>query len=627
MKILETIEKYILYTLVATFAIFVLSPFPAVYVTPKLALLTVGVALIAILRIIRAVVKGSINFSSGKFDLAVVILSLAYLISTFVIRVNKMEAFFYPGAVSFILAGALLYFLINQLKNQQKEGIATALVVSGVLLSLSHILTVTQVFSKIPQLPAFVKDVAFYPLGGVLPTIIYLVAISPLLVGLFVKQKDIAKRALLGISGVLIVLALILSIKNILPGAATLPRLMTFKNSWQVLIDTLKVSPVWGSGPANYLTAFNRFRPLDFNQSDLWALKFTSSRDFYFSLITEIGLAGLFALSLLLIAVYKFVIKNIKITDFEKISLLTLLIAFALFPASPALIVLMFILLAINSDSGEKTLELSGNRMSTGLLTAPLILGIIALGYFGERALFAEYRFKKALEALTANKAQETYNNLREAVRVSPNVDRYHASFSQVDMALASGIASKKEITDTDRTTVSQLIQHAINEGKITVTLNPTRSGNWELLAQIYRAIMPFAQGADQFTVQVYTQAVALDPLNPNLRIALGGVYYALGRFDNAIDTFKLATLAKPDLANAHYNLAVAYREKKDYTKATDEMNTVLSLVGKDSADYETALKELKNIEGLAAPQPAEESKIKPPLELPKEATPPATLQ
>ena len=151
---------------------------------------------------------------------------------------------------------------------------------------------------------------------------------------------------------------------------------------------------------------------------------------------------------------------------------------------------------------------------------------------------------------------------------------------------------------------------------------------------------MPFAQGADQFAIQTFTQAVALDPVNPILRIALGGTYYALGNYDNAIDAFKLAVLTKPDFANSHYNLAVAYREKKNYDAAIAEINNVLGLVAKDSQDYTTAKAELENLqkqkavvkpagssENLQAPQPAQPSNIKPPLTLPEEATPPAATQ
>jgi tetratricopeptide (TPR) repeat protein len=225
------------------------------------------------------------------------------------------------------------------------------------------------------------------------------------------------------------------------------------------------------------------------------------------------------------------------------------------------------------------------------------------------------------------------------AINQNPQVDRYHASLAQVDMVLAQSLAAKKDVTDEDKATITQLVQQAINEGKATVTLNPSRSGNWEILGQIYRSIMPFATGADQFAIQTYSQAILLDPTNPDLRISLGGVYYALGRYDDAISAFKLAVLAKGDLANAHYNLSVAYAAKKDYDNAIIEIENVMSLVPKDSQDYTLAkntLDELnknrpaKTTEGtdnLQAPQPVEQSNVKPPITLPQDATPPASTQ
>jgi tetratricopeptide (TPR) repeat protein len=252
----------------------------------------------------------------------------------------------------------------------------------------------------------------------------------------------------------------------------------------------------------------------------------------------------------------------------------------------------------------------------------------------------AEVTYQKSLDALSSNNAQIVYNLMTSAVAQNPYVDRYHASMAQIDMALANSIAAgKTTLTDTDRTTLTQLIQQAISEGKATVTLNPGRSGNWGILAQIYGSIMPFTQGADQFAIQAYTQAVALDPINPNLRISLGGVYYALGRYDDAIEAFKLAVLAKSDLANAHYNLSIAYRDKKDYDDAITEMNTVLILVPKDSSDYTLAQSTLADLQknkpaatsvtgagALTIPQ-KQVTTVKPPITLPQEATPPATNQ
>jgi len=426
--------------------------------------------------------------------------------------------------------------------------------------------------------------------------------------------------------------------------------------SWEITVEALKKSPLFGAGPANYLTAFNLFRPLSYNQSELWQIRFTTASNYYFTLITETGFLGLAAILILFVSIYKAFSQDVKAgvnkenlgETVEKSALVLLLILFAVFPIPPTLLVFLFALLALYSKSENKVLHLNvaasdsgstvASRVPSMIAGLPFIAGVIAVIFFGSRVVAAEATFKKSLDALNKNDAKGTFDLMTKSITQNQKVDRYHASLAQVDMALASSLAAKEEITDTDRNTITQLVQAAISEGKATVNLNPSRSGNWEVLAQIYRSIMPFATGADQFTIQTYSQAVALDPINPNLRISLGGVYYALGRYDDAIDAFKLAVLAKNDLPNAHYNLAVAYREKKDFDNAISEMNIVLSLVDANSQDYTLAKSTLDELEknkpvvatetegeNLQAPQPVEPSNIAPPIELPEEATPPAT--
>jgi hypothetical protein len=86
----------------------------------------------------------------------------------------------------------------------------------------------------------------------------------------------------------------------------------------------------------------------------------------------------------------------------------------------------------------------------------------------------------------------------------------------------------------------------------------------------------------------------------------------------------------KPDYANAHYNLAAAYKAKGDTADAKTELTTVLSLLDKNSADYQKAKTDLDNIGSAeitppaASPAPTTVPAITPAIELPQEATPPA---
>jgi tetratricopeptide (TPR) repeat protein len=659
-RTLEKIEKIILYATVFLTPLMVLSVYPNPLSAPKLMVLSFGVGLALLIKAVRVILKGSLEFSIGKFDIPVLILLIAYLASSILVTPNKMEAFFIPGMTTVIIASALLYFLVSGLKEKEQKTLSFVVFLSGVALSIVSLLSFSKVFEYIPQLPAFMKDPLFNTLGGQLPSAIFLVTILPLGIGLLISQKDAAKKAFVSLATIILVLGLGMSIYNLLPGKPAEPRLLGFDTSWAVAIDTLKTSPLLGAGPGNYLSAFNQFRSLSYNQTDNWALRFTSARSFYLTTLTETGFLGAVALIFILLGVYRRVRKifeknKSEFTNkaFEEnailISLVVLLVSFVFFAAVQSHIVLLFILLALSSQGRRIKLNLSAQatddnnmlsstlatRLPAFLVSTPVIIALIVFAVFSSRALIAEATYKKGLDALIQNDGAATYEFLRQAINTNPYVDRYHASYSQINLALANSIAQKEDITDQDRETIAQLIQQAIREAKATVTLNPQRAGNWEVLARTYQAIAPFAQGADQFTIQTFNQAVALDPINPNLRISLGGTFYALGDYDNAIDAFKLAVLAKPDHANAHYNLSFAYREKGEIEKAISEMTIVLSLADRESNDYELVKAELENLEArrpatetegtesLMPPQEAEEPIIQPPLELPEDAEPP----
>ena len=70
--------------------------------------------------------------------------------------------------------------------------------------------------------------------------------------------------------------------------------------------------PILGVGPGNYITAFNRYRPLTYNQGDLWAARFTTASNFYFTALTETGLLGAAGFILLLLAIFRFLRADIK---------------------------------------------------------------------------------------------------------------------------------------------------------------------------------------------------------------------------------------------------------------------------------------------------------------------------
>ncbi len=677
---LSRLEKYILYAVVFLFPVTVLTISPNPFVVPKLAVLTYGIALLLLIRAVRVIASGRLDFSVGNFDFPVLLFALAYLLSALFRTPNKMEAFLLPGTGTAVIAGSLLYFLINQLKQEEKSVITLILSASATLFSTLTLLSFSGVLAKVPQLPSFFKLQGFTPEGGYLPAAMFLGIILPIVIGHVLAEKEASKKTFFGVATGILVFGLAVSVYNLLPGRQFSPRFPSYSVSWYVAVDALKESPIFGVGPGNYITAFNRFRPLSYNTTDLWAVKFATARSFYMTALTEAGLIALAAMLFFFMTLYRSSKKDFKEKKLvnwgfaaiaSMVALVALTLALLFLPATILLIVLLFVLLALNAKIRHTTLSLTtqavaptqglntqnvASRFPAPLITVPVIILVLLFFLRATTVLRAEYKFKKALDKLAANDAAGTYDTMREAISLNPRVDRYHATFSRVNLALANAITlqltqtqqgqetedgTKPTITDSDRQNITLLIQQAISEGKATVALNPLRAGNWEVLAQIYRTIMPLAQGADTFAIQTYRQAIALDPFNPNLRIALGGIYYGLKDYDNAIRAFESAVAAKNDHANAHYNLAFALRDKGDLDRALSEMSLVVSLIpDKNSEDYKAAQQALQDLQalrqaqggpkeapaggGLTPPQKAGEPVLQPPLNLPEGSEPPS---
>ncbi len=650
MKFLDALEKYLLYILVFLLPIFVLPVFPNSFDTPKIFLLAFGAGLILLVKAIKTIIKGSLEFTSGTFDIPVLLLMISFGIAAIVKTPNKMDAFLSPGTATLVLGGGLLYFLINGVLSKEKETLKKLLVISGAFGALMGLFAFLGAFKGIAALPAYVRDVTFSPFGGALPATIFLGVVMVLGITIILSEKDVVKKFLFGVFTALTILGFAVSVYSILPGKTNAPKLPAFGPSWSVAVEVLKESPFIGIGSGNYLTAFNRFRPLSYNNTDVWAVRFTTGSNFFLTAMTEAGLLGFASLVILLVILAKMIQKEVKSSGnniIEMLPLIALAIILLFLPHNIPFIILTFVLLAIYANNKTNSVNLTtfsqaqsgftANRILSILAMLPIIVGVAALFFFGGRAAYAENTFNKGLNALTNNDGRATYDLVRNAINLNPYVDRYHATYAQINLALARTIASKQQVTEEDKTTIAQLVQQAIREGKATVTLNPQRAGNWELLAKTYQSIMPFAQGADAFAIQTYNQSIVLDPINPNLRISQGGIFYALGRFDEAIRAFELAVIAKPNLANAHYNLAMAYKEKGDIEKAITSMTNVVALVNKDSNDYQIAITELENLEkrrvnaepqgseSLTPPAEAEDPLVKPPLNLPEDATPPTT--
>jgi tetratricopeptide (TPR) repeat protein len=599
-----------------------------VYVFPKTIILVLGVLFGWVAFLLPAVFGKSkdnsqtIFFDDKKVLVFGLLLVLAFIISSF-LQPNasaRINAFSKTTAV--VLAGFLLMMLIKQVRGEGKEAEKTqklmfgALTASAVVLSLVAIFQYTGFLAKVFAWEIFSIN-TWTPTGSILTTIVLIVlaAVYILLAFLRLIKKDFKLTGLIGLLVLLIILVLGAGIGAIILLESE-PVLISLQNAWIVTVENFKsfVGAVFGVGPGNFRTAYARFRPVTVNNTAAWAIYFANSFGHYLNLLTEVGLLGLLAFSGLAVAIWrKFKSADNRITTAcpEILTLLLLIIAFFV-PFDISLWLVFFVLLSLvgladesrGIGLGEIRPKLEVNRYF--LLT--ILAGALLLsGFWYGRVAWADVLFARSVAALNRGEGGNAYNWQIEALEKNPHSDTYRLGYAQTNLALAGAFSQNEDLTEQDQQQIAILIQQAIREAKSAVAINPFWSNNWLSLADIYRQIIGVAQEAEQWAIESLRQAIALDPVNPNLRVELGGLYFALGNFELAQRQFETAVNLKPDHANAHYNLAAAYVQQEKWTNAALELQTVLSLAEPGSADFDRVQQDLEQIKDrLPQPEPVE---------------------
>jgi len=115
--------------------------------------------------------------------------------------------------------------------------------------------------------------------------------------------------------------------------------------------------------------------------------------------------------------------------------------------------------------------------------------------------------------------------------------------------------------------------------------------------------LINFAQGSENWAQESYKQKIALDPVNPNSYLVLGGLYLKLNKYEEARNILIQAVNLKSDYATSHYNLAQAYRLLSDHDNAYKQLLITKGLLVSDSEDAKKVDDELKNSTGSALPK------------------------
>jgi len=575
------------------------------FILPKQILLSASVSILAILFGVRTIIEGKIKFRTTPFDIPVLLLAIFALISS-LLSLNRLDAL--TAYMPFLFTTLLFFLITNTVKRENSLLIIISSLVLGAC--LSALLSVLSYF-KIYILPfQYTQATYFNTFGSLLDQAIYYALIIPITVYFIislVKKLKSGKKIVMNTGDTPISIGFSVSFVILLAGLAITgyqlltsqkPLILPLETGFQTAFAAISQENgrimwgfLFGSGFGTYLADFTRFKSPAYNLNpELWSFTFFRSSTFILELLATTGITGLFAFIFLIFRI-------LKERNFFYPLIIAVILAFLL-PFSFTILCLFYALLGIfavtrahNNPEKFAEIEFFFVALRRGLLAAkpegesislntnekkyskllPILfflmitsLVIIPL-YFMIRLFLSDLYYKKSLEAYAQNNGLATYNLQLNAVNIYPFRDLYYRGLSQTNIALANALALQEkdgEGNTKNQQNIIQLIQQSINSGRNATMISPITSFNWSNLSSIYRSLIGFGENADKFAILTNQQAIALDPNNPQQYIDLGGIYYQLKMYDDAIRQFQIAINLKNDYANAYYNLGHALEAK-----------------------------------------------------------------
>ncbi|MCL4363990.1 tetratricopeptide repeat protein [Patescibacteria group bacterium] len=637
-RLFQKIKYILLGVLFVGFPLFFLTTTQDFFITNKFYFLGFFAIVLTLVCAAEAIVTKKIIWVNKVLDLPILLFFGTVLLSMIVSSTNKVAAFTNPNVgVGVFLFLTIVYFYLSRNKPLSNKIYSLSALILSILTVFFFIQPLKSV--DLPSSLEFIKNPSFTSLGSQLDLAIFLgfFLILPA-VRILEKKANSKDFALAGINLVALLIPIFLIFKYKL---MVLPPLSL---SWYAVLDTMKnlVTALFGAGVNNFGIVFTKVKDIYYNQSPLWQIaSFSVARIVPFHILTEMGIVGFVAFVFLLlqsgVAAFKQSLTN-------KVVIAYLVLIVLIFPPTLPLLFLAFFIIGLISASQEsnvkKTFTFSEQPIFFVLILIAALIFIGSASYLLGRAYLAEYYFKKSIDGLTQNNAKLVYDNMRTARILNPYEERFVLNFSQTNLLIADSLATKKDITNQDRQTIAQAIQTAISEAKELIKLNPNNAQYFENLANVYKNIIPIASGSDVWAISAYQRAIVLDPANPTYRLNVGGIYYLLGQYANAVSFFEQAVALKPDWSNGYYNLAWSYFQNKQYDQAAATMQNVLTLINKDTdkTDWDKANADLAVFkEKLNSSQQQESSpsgrlnlpnnpvpSISPKITLPQEASPEA---
>lgn len=624
-KIIRFITLFILPFVCISFLPFV----EDAYDTGRFIMLTGVTIIICAFWTIKLIQTKSLVVSYNAGTLGFGFLTLTSLLSVILVSANKIEVLVHPlGSITWISLTLISLIAPTTLEKKDYNKLMWMIVGASSLLGLLVIYQQFSITAMLFPTISYLANPLWNPTGSPISAC-YIFALS-LPLGIYLlkesnKNHEDRNSAFSLIAILIAVSGIAITLWRYIPLMKT--SLLPLPVGWGILLESWKrpMSAIVGVGTDQFTFAYTVGKQLSINTTTIWNSAFNTNASLLLHQATVNGFLGMCALLL-----FAIVLVRSKISTMEfRIALFLAIIFLFLFPPSfPLILLLGLFCILTTSEHNTHVYRFTTPGVVFGSIVCLAI--IIASSYCWYRYTKGEQLFYQALVARNdENNGTKAYNLMILAMRQSPFISRFHANFGQLNLMLGGAIitsAKQNQTTGTltlpteDQQLVSTLLSQAIREGKTATTLAPTNVYMWGNLASIYQNLIGIASEAPSWAIAAYQKAITLDPVNPVLRLDLGGVYVGIKDYDNALQQFVAAVTLKPDYANGYYNLANVFKLKGNIKEAKSALQNVLDLLPSTSLEYQKVTEEIKALDTptLTSPVIPTEPVIIPELTIPK---------
>lgn len=377
--------------------------------------------------------------------------------------------------------------------------------------------------------------------------------------------------------------------------------------------QVLKDAFFFGKGPGNFAYAYGLYKDKVLNQTDFWNVRFNQGLSKILSQPVALGAAGCLAWLITVVgfAVYGFVVLikrqgNSWALALAAYSAWFLLAFLQFFYATNLTLEIVFWLtlgaafLSLKSLPQKKDGDADDNfavipsmavefdrtsplaSVLSFIFVIVLVLTISSL-YLGGSYYYADILYQRGLNLISAkNDIDGGTAKITDAVMLNPYNDLYLRSLAQAALLRVNAELVKPQNAERDGR-VQNLIATAINIGKRTTDLSPLNIDNWEQRANIYRSVMSYIPGAEQWAFDAYQEAADLSPQNPFYYLESGRTYVLAADLLTAAaqKDKEQAAKMKDYLEKADVVLGRAVAAKPDYAPALFQQALVYDRQGK----------------------------------------------